>query len=400
MDLRPVVVSLLALCAATAQVIPPSPLQPPQAAGQDPDKPKVTPAQEIARLQAERERLQREIEFVQARSKETKSMLASKLGAQRPTFRAIDAGNNRPAPAPAAAAAAPKLARVATKEEWADYGADTLVVVNGRTISQAAFDELMAWLAQSPGSGDETARAQRAMFELIRIEAIASQFPDSEAQGRIAEVEAQLAAGRSMTDLAQSVGVVGGGRPDGTLDVTRNSPFGPRLETVAFRTAPGTRAQPFRNTHGFVLLQVDGIEKGETPELDRIKATAVQIPYTNDPAAVHKAHLAVNTGQIDILVRDEKTLTLLPSLFYRPASLTPQPVLTPDQLRAQIQQLEADLKNLEQMEGDEAKRKADVIRRHLESLQQQLKVTMSMIDFGDEEVPARKPEPPKKDAPR
>jgi hypothetical protein len=400
MDLRPAAVFLLALGSVSAQVIPPSPLAPPAATTQDPDKPKPTPAQELARLQAERDRLQREIEFVQARGKSQQQFLAEKLRGARPAIRSIDAGTNRPAAAPAPTPMAPKMARAATKEEWADFGADTMIVVNGRRISQAAFDELMAWLAQSPGSGDETARAQRATFELIRIEAIASQFPDSEAQGRIAEVEAQLAAGRSMAELAQSVGVVGGGRPDGTLDVTRNSPFGPRLEMIAFRTAPGSRAQPFRNTQGFVLLQVDAIEKGETPEQDRIKATAVQIPYSSDPAAVHKAHLAVNTGQIDILVRDEKILTMLPSLFYRPASLTPQPVLSPDQLRSQIQQLEGDLKNLEQMEGDDAKRKADAIRRHLETLREQLKITMSMIDVGDEEPPARKPEPPKKDAPR
>src|SRR5687768_5584385 len=95
--------SLLMLGAAAAQS--PTPLTPPVAPpvptgqtppAQDPDKPKPTPAEELAELMKEKARLEREIQYVKERAKNSRAMLASKLSSPEQSYRSIDAGITKP----------------------------------------------------------------------------------------------------------------------------------------------------------------------------------------------------------------------------------------------------------------------------------------------------------------
>jgi hypothetical protein len=410
MVLRPATVLLLTAGLATAQ-IPTSPLLPPvgqpvpgAAAEQDPDKAKPkTPEQMAAELEAEKQRLLREIRYVQDRGKNQKRLLAEKLAGKPQSFRSIDAGSNRPAPTAVPAAApttAPQLARVATPEELANHPNDTLLVVNGRAVSQRAFDELMQWLADSPGQPDEKMRAQRATYELIRTEVFASHFPDSDVEERMAHVEAQLAAGKSMTDLAKSIGTIAGAAPGGVVNITRNSAFGPRLEIAAFATEVGKRARPFRHLHGLVLLQVDSAEKGTPPAPDRLTGTVVLVPYTSDGVAIQKVHAAMNTGQVDILVRDQAALEMLPTFFTRHVAPVPFTETPAGKLIAEVAQIDADIAKLLEKGDDESKQKAVAMRAKAVELRKQLEA--QGIDVGDapDVAPGPRKEEPKKEAPK
>ncbi len=407
MVLRPATVLLLTAGLATAQ-IPTNPLVPPIGqpvpAAQDPDKAKPkSPEQEAADLAAEKERLLREIRYVQDRGKNQKRLLADKLTGKPQSFRSIDAGSNRAAPAPVPTAAPdtkPRLARIATPEEMANHPTGTMLAANGRAISQRAFDDLMQWLADSPGQPDEKMRAQRALYELIRTEVFASHFPDSDVAERMADVEAQVAAGKSMTELAKSVGTISGAAPGGAVNITRNSAFGARLEIAAFSTEVGKRAQPFRHLNGLVLLQIDSAEKGTPPAPDRRTGTVVLVPYTTELGAIQNVHAAMNTGQVDILVRDQAVLDMLPTFFTRHVTPVPFQESPTGKIMAEISQLDADIGHLLEA-GDEASlQKAGPLRARANELRKQLEALG--VDMGDTPggAPIKVQEEPKKDEPK
>jgi hypothetical protein len=320
MDLRlaPTLVLLLgAVLAQNPTPVPPAPapapVPPPQQ--QDPDKPKPSPAQEAEALAAERHRLELEIAYVRERAAKAKALLAEKLAPRQPTWKAIDAGV-AVSPVPAMPVPMqPRQARVANPDELADHGNDTLMVVNGRAVPQGAFDALMEHLAKASAGGDEAFRAQRALHELIQLEGIASQFQENEAAERTGDLLGQLEAGKPIAELAKSVGTVRGATPEGRIELTRNSMYGLRFEQVAFATEPGKRARPFRNQHGLVILQVDSVEKGDKPQLDKVVLHAIQIPYTPDPQQLQKVQASVGMGQVDVLVRDQKTFDMLPQMY-------------------------------------------------------------------------------------
>jgi hypothetical protein len=381
MDLRlaPVAALLFGAAALAQPPVTQTPVPPPVPAPtpetkQDPDKPKPTPADQARELAAEKDRLQREIEYARDRAKNVKVMLNDKLGAKPAAWKAIDAGVSAPPVPTSIPSAAPREARVATPEELANHGNDTLLIVNGRAIPKSAFDEVMAHVAKSAAAGDEKARAQRVLFDLVRTEAIASAFEDNEVAERTGDLMGQLEAGKSAAELAKAVGVVLGADAEGKVTVTRNCGFGPRFEQVAFATEPGKRSRPFRNANGIVLLAVTAFEKGETPEQDRVTATAIQVPYTPDVQALQKAQMAVNTGQIDVLARDQQTLEMLPPLLRRSAAMQQKPIpVDVTAVTKQLEQLNADIQALQGKTDEDSQAKLRTLQRAYEQLKMQLR---------------------------
>ena len=331
MDVRLVLASLLFLSVtATAQEKPKpvapdaqnpaaAPAKPAAAApgaatpgAQDPDKPAPKTTDVIGELTREKERLQTEIAYAKTRAKNANSMLASKLGQRGQSFKAIDAGTTAAAPAPA-----PEMrrARVMTAQELATQPKDVLLAVNGRPIRQGQFDELMNYMKSSPASGDESLRAQRVLFDLVRTESVVAALPENPAEGQVGDVMGQLESGKPIADLAKSVGTVQGAQPDGSVEVTRNSVLGPKVEQVAFSLQAGQRSRAFHTPQGIAVVQVDSIEKGASPDLDKVKAHIVQVPWQADPAVIQKAQAAAATGQLEILVRDQQVLDMLPQMW-------------------------------------------------------------------------------------
>ncbi len=378
MDLRLVTASLLLLgTAAMAQLpTPPAPVIPTTTPAQDPDKPKQTPADAVKELTSERDRLAREIAYAQERAKNGKAFLASKFSAKPQAFKSIDAGVTAPPMPVMQMPAQPRTARLATKDEIASHTDDTMLIVNGRALPQGVFDQVMAYLAATPASGDESARAQRALFDLVRIEAVASSFEENEAAERVGGIQAELEAGKSIAELAKSVGTVPGANADGRIEVTRNSAFGPRFEQIAFSTEAGKRTRPFRNAMGIVILQVESMEKGASPELDKVIATALQVPYTPEAEALQKSHLAVNTGQVDIFARDQKALDLLPEMFRRPAPMmqpAPTQGVNVEVIQKQMKQLMEDMKALQGSVDPDAVKKLQIMQQQYDMAKQQLR---------------------------
>ncbi len=371
---------------------------------QDPDKPQPTAAESIAELAKEKVRLEKEIQYVQGRAKNAKALLSDKLTARSQSFRSIDAGVIA-TPVPQAPPAAPRYARISTKDEMASLPQDTMLTVNGRPVSRGNFNQLMDHLRLSPSTGDESMRAQRALFELVMTEGMAAAFPESEAEGILADVLPQLEQGKSMADLAKAIGTVRGASPEGRVELTRNSNFGPHFEQIAFATAAGQRARPFRNAQGIVVLAVESNEKGATPELDKVTGTAIQIPHSTDQGALQKAQMSISMGQLDIVVRDDEVLQMLPPVWRQPAPVPeqiPTPVGNATALRDSLEKLQAEMTKLGNPTDAATKQRLETLQAEYHQVKLALKRAEAggATDEGKTDVvkvePAPKKEPPKK----
>lgn len=282
-------------------------------AKQDPDKPQPTPVDKIAELERERERLTKEIEFVRERVAKAGATLSDKIANRKLVVKSINAGTSVAAPAPVAA---PRMARVLSPDEAKNVG-DALLVVNTRPIHKAQVDELVDYQKAYPSSGDDQLRMHRAMLDLIRTEATHGSFlePAKEAEQGIADLRAQAEKGADLAELAKTRSQGAGAQEGGKIEVTRNSFHGLKLEQMAFSTKEGAMSPVFKTPMGYAFLRADKFEKGESPDMDKVQATLVQLNYFGDANEMRQVQSAVATGQLDIAVRDDATLEMLPVMF-------------------------------------------------------------------------------------
>lgn len=285
---------------------------------QDPDKPKPSAEQQARELAAEKERLQREIQYAKERVSNSKTLLREKLAGGKQSFRSIDAGTTAPPVVQTPAAPQRLTATVATGDMLGDFPGDTIALVNRQAIRQAALDQMTMFLRSGPAGATEQQNTERAMYELLRVAAVASAFEENVAAERAATAAAALADGKPVADLVKEYGTCQGAGPDGKVEVMRNSIFGPMVEMMAFGTKAGAITSPFRTANGIMVFRCEKLEKGASPELDKVVGHAIEVPYTTEAAQLQKANLAINMGQVQIVVKDEKTLSLLPPMF-RPA---------------------------------------------------------------------------------
>ncbi|MCB9877631.1 MAG: peptidyl-prolyl cis-trans isomerase [Planctomycetes bacterium] len=349
-----------------------------EGSAQDPEKQTgPTPQQEVENLRAEKLRLQREIHYAQERVADAKNLLRSKLTRAEQSFRSIEAGVSA-ASMPAAARQPRRVARVATEEELRQQPEGTMLIVEGRAIAQGFFDKVMDYMREH-SAGDDAVRAQRVAFDLIRTEAMAAAFYESEGEARFGDVLGQIQQGKSVAEVAKETGSVPGADPEGRVVVTRNSQYGPFFEQVAFTTEPGTDASPFRNANGYVLMHVDGIEKGATPEQDTAICHVAQVNYA-DVAEMQRAQLKVNTGQIEVIARDQAALDMLPALF---KAAPTAPSLVADRrgmLAQQAKEMEQRIQQLQASGGDQAEITA--LKQKLEAVKKAMEATPEGVDDG------------------
>ncbi len=388
MFLRLAMAAPLALAAALpAQLTPTTPVKPttPVVPTQEVPTQEPTPAERLEILKKEKERLHLEIKFATERVQQAKSLLSTKLQRGKPVFKSIDAGK----PASAVPIAPPrvqrKYARIGNAEEMNFGGNTMMIMVNDRAISQASYDGVMDYLRESGNTGTEELRAQRVLFDLIRVEAVASQFLENEGEIKLSENLALLEDGtKSMAAAAAEFGSVAGAKEDGAVQVTRNSILGPYFEYVAFSTPVGKMSRPFRTTNGYALIKVDSVEKGAQTGLDKVLCHVVQFAYSPDQKVMQQAQFKVNSGQVDIRVRDQAVLDLLPALFKPPvARATPL-----QQAQQQIKQIETLLKEL----GDTDPEKAKILNEQLGKMRLRAKQLEQAQDTPDADqlVPAVK----------
>jgi hypothetical protein len=225
---------------------------------------------------------------------------------------------------PQAAAMVPtqREARLMTPDEVQQHGADVLMTVNGRPVRYSALDGMISYLQGFTASGDDSARQQRAMLELIRLESTLAAFPESAdvAAQQIKEARQLLDGGGEFGEVARQYSR-GPLQEDGKVKITRNCPFGLAVEMAAFATDEGKLTDAIQGYTGYVLVQVDKKTKGTNPDgapnpdLDQVEARMILVPYHPDPAEIDQVRNRAIMGPIEIAVRDDDALGKLPTLY-------------------------------------------------------------------------------------
>ena len=355
-------------------------------AKQEPAKQEPNAGDIIAELQREKDRLNREIAYAKSRAANANRVLSEKLTRQALEIPAIDAGTNQPAPM---VNSQMKKARVMTESELAIAPDNLMMTIDGIALQQQEYDGLMEYLRSLPNSGTDDVRAQRVLFELIRVKSVRAAFSGNAAEARVAEIKGQLENGTPIDELAGSVGTVLGAKDGGKVDVTRNSFLGTGFEQIAFALEEGERSRPFRTVFGFVIFQAEAITKGTEPSLDKVTGTAVQVKYVGDEQQLNLAQAKASRGQVEIIVRDESVMNLLPAL-YRPAGAQPMSAL--DTLRTQLNSVNQAIARLAEAGSDnkEAMIQLEALEAQKAKLEQALlNQAAPGVDTGDVIMPGR-----------
>lgn len=279
-----------------------------------PMAPPRTPAERLDDLKREIDRLKGEIEFIEQRSAQGVQPLRDRLQNRKVDYRTIDAGTSAIASVTTPQPMQPQLARRMTSEELQKYPEEVLMVVQGRPVRRADLQRTIDYLATVPAAGDEAARQQRATMEVIRLEAMLASFEEShtEAQSQIQAAAQELADGKTFAEVQNRYGRGPNLAAEGKVQITRFTPFGLEVEAVAFSTPEGKVSAPVRGASGYAIVAVDKVQKSDQDAGDLIEARLLFVPYHGDPGEMDKVRNMAMTGQVDLVVRDDAALQMLP----------------------------------------------------------------------------------------
>ncbi|GAB4141454.1 MAG: hypothetical protein Fur0037_08310 [Planctomycetota bacterium] len=344
----------MALCPAQGKQPPGPPAgqeagQPSGAGPQDPEKatPKPieeTPEQRIQRLEEELRKLQSELAFVRERaaSGTMAEMIRRKLAQRTLSLKSIDAGAskaavpNRSLPPRQPAV---KRARIATPDDALAEG--VALTVAGQPIRQDEIDKFVDYLGSFSGTGDDSLRKSRAVMELMRTAAARASFgaEAAELEKRLADIRKRYEDGESFEALVKQNSQGPNADKGGDISpVTRNSYHGLAIEHAAFTTPEGKLSPILHTPMGLSMLLVTKVQKGASPEQDQVSARLLSLNYIQDQVKLFQASQAVMTGQLEIVVRDEDAMQLLPPMF-RPMQ---QPAVSPSDIVPGKGEIDAD----------------------------------------------------------
>src|SRR5262245_50225907 len=292
------------------------------------------PSNNIAELQREQDRLQKEIAFVRERAALSSRLLTEKCANHKLQVDGTDAGTS--AVSAPVVAMQMKRARLMTDEEKRG-NADAVLLVDSRPVKDGALDELAAYLKTLPAqSTDENATYQRVTLEVIRLNSMLAAVADTvkDAEKQVAEAKEKLAKGTPFADVAKIYNHGPGLPEDGKITLAHFGRFGLSFEAAAFSAKEGTMLPPIQTMDGFVIAQVDKIVAGDAPERTTLEMHLLQIPYLTDPKDMEQARQRAALGKIDIAVRDEKMFQRLPAFLQPLPSPTIQPAKADDAPKA------------------------------------------------------------------
>ncbi len=345
---------------------------------------KPNPETQLQQLSQEKQRLQKEIEFARKRVQSASSALQNKLRRGGANFRSIDAGRSRSSRVlDTTKKIVRKFARIGSPEEMRIGGPEAMIVVDRRAIQQQSYDALFEFLVSTSPNGDRNILAQRAIYDLMRLEGTAAAFLENPGKVQLGEALGKLQSGElSFAAAAKQYAPAKGASPDGKLKVLRNSVHGPLFEYMAFNTEVGAVSKPFLTPEGYAVLKATARGVDEQTSREMVECEAVLFRYSGDEKELLDALYHVTSGQAEVLVRDEEVMKLLPAL-YQPAKPKPNPPAAATSKADQMQliKLQAALKQLiDKGEADTPPAKA-LIKRI-----QELKASAPQPEQQDAEV--------------
>lgn len=265
-----------------------------------------TPQERVEKLQAQADRMQRELEGIQ--SIEKKGGIAAQVK-QFLKERALQAASFAPPAAASKPAAMPKKgSRLLGDAEKSKLAPDVIFTVDGVAATKAEFDGLFDYLKSYPREETDDALKSRAVLELVRMKVAQAEFAKNigAAQSKILRAEAKLKEGTDFATVAKGFSDCPSKESGGELGLVGREGLDLMTCKAAFGLKVGQVSGVVPTESGFAIVRVTGFEKGETPAQDRVRASRILAAYTPAQEELRRVQMRVNQGQVDLaFVSDE-----------------------------------------------------------------------------------------------
>lgn len=304
---------LVASAAVSAQQVNPATPTTNPAAGTATQDPELvhepTPAERIAQLKAQIEKLQVELKTLDKIEKAggISAQVKATVSARRVVAKSFADPNPQPQPVVQPVQAAPqptkKSARLLGDAEKEGLAPDVIFVVDGEPVTKGEFDRAMAYLQSYPQDQTPEQLKTRAVMELVNVKAVKAAFPESseEAKTRILDIQKKLKSGEvEFAELASESSDCPSKARGGDLDFFGRGQMDFWFTAGAFDLEVGEVSDVIETGFGYHLIKVTAKEAGDTKAQDRVRASHILAQYTPNQLARSQAVSRANSGQADL----------------------------------------------------------------------------------------------------
>jgi hypothetical protein len=313
----------LAQLPLTAQPAAPTPPPPPQ-----------TPEQRIAQLKEQIVRLQRELDGLAAAEKagglpkQVKAFIAERQ------LQAIGLPDQNKPAAPEETPAAPpnappentaptggsekRPARLLGDEEKKSIPANVIFIIEGAPATKQEFDAAVTYLQSLPHTETDDQLKEHAMFELVRAKAPQGVFKGTAGAARAKVFEAAKKLkyeGADFAALAKEVSQCPSAKDGGDLGFFDRKKMDFFFTQAAFELPVGDVSGVVESCFGYHIIKVTAVEKGQTADLDRVRASHILEFYAPDQKNRDEVDKRVNEGRLDLAFASDEYRKYAPAAF-------------------------------------------------------------------------------------
>jgi len=210
----------------------------------------------------------------------------------------------------------PSKARLLGDQEKQGLADGTVMLVDGRELSEADIRDLAKYLASFKGGTVED-HITEALGELIVIRAMQAKFKDrlSDLEKSIESLRKRAAAGEDFATLAKEHSDGPSKTRGGALDMSDRNTLTPSFARWAFTLSPGKISPVFVSPFGYHILKVTERNKGATPDADQVRCSHILKSFAPDPSTLRNLIQRAKSGQVDIACIDDGWRKLLPQAY-------------------------------------------------------------------------------------
>lgn len=201
--------------------------------------------------------------------------------------------------------------RLLSDEEKERLGPDVIMTVDGEPATKAEFDDVYAYMASRPKSGDETKNKRDAMRALVIQKAALAHFKDKApaAREKMAAVEELLADGGDFAEIAKTHSQCPTASLGGDLGMFERGVMDPIFEQAAFQTKVGQTSGVIQSAFGYHIVKVTGHQDGDR---EQVRASHILIMFDADQQAIRQTMMDAMNGNVELAFATDEWAGLSP----------------------------------------------------------------------------------------
>jgi hypothetical protein len=230
------------------------------------------------------------------------------------------AGAAAPRAAAAEGATPPRRgARLLGDDEKAKLGDDVVFTVDGLPVTKDELDTAFHYLKSYRLTDADDVLKQTAVMELVKLKAAEAASPKGvrEARDRILAAQRRLKEDPNLdfATLASEVSDCPSKTQGGDLGYFSRDAMDFSFSRVSFGLQSGEVSEPVQSIFGYHLIKLTGLEKGDTPAEDRVRASHILASYTQDQGQIRQVSYRATSGQVDLAFASDEYRQHAPDVF-------------------------------------------------------------------------------------